>query len=97
MSFNSDKLSGSIKIKRPYKTGTTWNKPINDSTIAHYAVVDDNLTYETPAGTFSECISFRRWRNNDTTNYIEWIYAPKVGCIKFGDYLLQSYHIPVWD
>jgi len=81
-------------LKKPYEAGNTWSYKINDSTIYNYGIVDDSLTYITPAGTFTNCLQVYWWLKYKYNPLWIYIFAPNVGIIKFGPYELESYKIP---
>ena len=94
MIFDKTKFYGDYILKKPYEVGDYWTTQVNDTLLKTYAIVDDDVTLETFAGTFPGCITVHSWYNADTTDYSEYIYAPNVGCIKRLDYFLDSYNIP---
>ena len=81
-------------LKKPYKKGTTWSYQYSDSTIFNMEIVEDSLTYETPVRTFNLCLKVNIWWNNPFDPLWEYIFAPNVGIVKYGPYILESYNIP---
>ena len=82
-------------LKKPYRKGTKWSWVSSDSIIYNLEIVEDSLTVNTPAGTFNQCLKVIMWLNNPYNPLVEYIFAPNVGIVTKGPFILQFYRIPI--
>jgi len=81
-------------LKEPFETGNTWSYESIDSLIYTFEIVEDNLSFETPAGKFNSCLKINLWDTNNSRLLWEVIFAPYVGMVAFDSYNLIAYKIP---